>query len=354
MRKTAKVKLICLIAIFVVAAAVLLCFALRREPPSASQDPPVVSPSPATSPTPTHEPEPTPTPEPAPEVTPTPEPTEPPYDALSDPDVVWNEAVWDGSSGDESWDLSTAMSWTLENCEGDDTRFAFRLTPMMTSALYEIDASKVIIPDGLDPDGELLELLRSFCAGEAEKSELSAHFRSMQEEVGAIREKMLDIKWATMDEMGKVPPQNILEPMSGEYGEYMTELKERLLSDEEFSVLYQEYAEKANMLSAFFGSFYVQEWIFVRERFCQRGFIPVYTEYNAQYFDYWTYAERYQPADGWLEFLAYSPTSIRQFVAGRLLTFVGTKAQILDMENKLGKGEAYMVSPANKPAIIEN
>ena len=353
MRKT---KMICLVVgiVVIAAAAVLLASVLRREPPSVSQDPPAVSPSPVV-PTPTPEPEPTPTPTPTPEVTPTPEPTEPPYNALSDPDVLWNEAKGDGSNGYGPWDLTIAMIWTLENCEGDDTRIAFKLTPMMASALDQIDISKVVIPEGLDPDGELLEYLQAFCAGEIEEIKLGTYFNDMEGElIGDLRKRMLDIKWDTMDEMGKVPPQNVLEPMSGEYGEYMTELKERLLSDEEFSVLYQEYAAKAKMLSVFYSSLYVQERIYVREQFCQRGFIPVYTAYNSQYFDYWTYAEKYQSITFWLEFVNYSHVYVSQFVRGRFLTFVGTKAQILEAGTKLGKGEAYTVSPAYKPEIIEN
>lgn len=346
MRKTANVKLICLIAVIVVAAAVLLCAALCREPPSAAQDPPVVSPSPVVpTPTPTPEPEPTPTPEPTPEVTPTPEPTEPPYDVWSDPNVLWREdgGMVNYMCFDETFDPSVramnAPFWSFVESAGEENLIAFRLLTLYGPKISgkRLDLSKVFIPEEWESKGEIVEQLEVYIAGNCRWEELRTGIsRALKEDAyyKNLEEMRIQLRSMRTRVMKGIDRNKYSWNVEGDRA-YYGEVKRQLMADEEFVQLYREYVSQYDSYMEFYGSLYLQELSPLRELLIEKGFIPIYSEEDVEIADIWEYFDAPERSESWSQF-GYD---VYGFMRSRLWAFAGTKEQIGWIKAIL-KGEA--------------
>lgn len=306
-------------------------------------------------PTPTPTPSPTPEPEPEPSPEPTPEPAEPPYDPFSDPNVLWAHFFLDGFVDEYEFLKSIVASAEETN-----------LIPFYVSSYasasepFQLDIDRLFIPPEIDGDGKLTKMMQQYCAT-ADRDEQNDVYHEinmyLRKITGDLPEEYYDLSEShglrfktgdlisalkaeqegilnraankLMDEWGvnRSPGNKEERAVYDEYRKQAIEIvEEQLRTDpwyQEVIALREHYAYVSMLVTLFKSSWGRQKAEYVRQRFIELGFTPIYDLREL--------------------------TNLTRYNTGRAaLAFLGTPEQLRQIEELLDEDESFNLIPCTK------
>lgn len=306
------------------------------EQGTVSATPPAETPTGSVEPTPTPSPDQTPEPEPKP----TPELSEPLYDPLTDPNVYW------GTERDMAivygfLSKHVFLGWKLEELlqqVDDDALIAIEVSGMDLNTDYgpEIDPEHMEIPEELDLDGALTNMLLEYDRAETREARLGVYARMLeylwgvQNELYAELERMeaqvkAELEQEIWQELGTNPETATKDEAWSVRQRASIRFSGNDWENEEYWQVHETYESLNSCRGEFLEQFtvlYIEE---MRQLLADRGIIPIYGSLTEN------------PCPSYI-------------VPDRFFgTFVATAAQIKSMREQVAYYEGYHFVLAIKP-----